>query len=174
MKKTILKDTREQKPFLFSDNVKTRKATLKVGDYSIVGGNGIGGIIVERKSIEDFFNSLIPAKNYKRFLKNLGKMKKFSVRLFVVEGSYTRLCQGSTRSVANGELIVERFLADCMEFGVMPIMCSTKFEAARITERFLTSFVKHNVKGLIASKLKKNTSKSEASRQRERIRNGKG
>ena len=48
MKPTIIIDTREQAPFLFSENVDTQTAGLDAGDYSVAGLTA--GVAIERTS----------------------------------------------------------------------------------------------------------------------------
>lgn len=83
-------DSREQKPYKFREDDVRKK--LDEGDYSIEGLENC--ICVERKSVGDFVNSVIPGRGWKRFEKELRRMQKYERACIVVEGNLSDLHAG--------------------------------------------------------------------------------
>jgi len=138
MAATILVDTREQKPLRFRSP--TKRATLKEGDYSITGCSGKGGIVVERKSLNDLYGTML--KSRARFRRELRRMAigGYGFTVVVVESSFLKVRRGHRLTTANGELVARMFLADCMEHGVAAVFCSGRVEAAVLVESMLLAY----------------------------------
>jgi ERCC4-type nuclease len=97
---TIIIDSREQKPFDFSDiiagvdrkgksiTVKYRRGTLPTGDYSIDGWTC--RIAVERKSLSDLYSSL-GKHSRDRFRREIDRLNQFDVALVVVEADWATI-----------------------------------------------------------------------------------
>lgn len=87
-------DTREQKPYKFREDDVRKK--LDTGDYSIEGLEDC--ICIERKSFDDFVNSVIPGRGWKRFQKELQRMQEFELSCIIIEGDWANICMGEYTS----------------------------------------------------------------------------
>lgn len=96
---TIVKDTREKKPYTFK-GYKVRTKKLDSGDYSILGHTK--KIIIERKSLADLFGTITVRKNLERFLKELKRLEKVPYWFILVDASPTSIAKGFRHSRANG------------------------------------------------------------------------
>ncbi len=68
-------DTREQTPLVFSgDYVVVSRGTMPVFDYSLV--NDESGWAVERKSLQDFVQSVVLSKSWRRELAKIAKAQE--------------------------------------------------------------------------------------------------
>lgn len=89
----ILVDTREQTPFFqeglyIGDKYITpnaERATLKTGDYSLVGLANI--VAIERKSRADFWQSI--TRERERFEREIQRLAEYQYKAVVVEGDFT-------------------------------------------------------------------------------------
>jgi ERCC4 domain len=88
---TALIDTREQRPWELGP-LRTMRATLRTGDYSILGLSDPGGIAIERKSLGDLLQCCGGAR--KRFSEELERLHCYSTRCVIVECSYQEFEQG--------------------------------------------------------------------------------
>lgn len=95
----IIIDSREQKPFNFSDIIAGKlrgeslpvrycKGTLTTGDYSLVGHTG--RIAIERKSLNDLYSSL-GKHNRDRFRRQIERLNEYDVARVVVEAEWTEI-----------------------------------------------------------------------------------
>jgi len=80
----IIIDTREQHPYQFPPDIKTEIATLKTGDYSILGFEN--QVCVERKSLSDLFGSL--GKGRPRFEREFQRMAKLHYACLMIECNF--------------------------------------------------------------------------------------
>lgn len=91
-------DTREQLPFAFTDlradadqdnrplQIHTVRATLKQGDYSLVGHEH--AIALERKSIDDLYGTIGGGDRRERFVRELERLAGYLVAGVIVEASW--------------------------------------------------------------------------------------
>ena len=81
-------DTREQTPFNFNSNyVKTGKGTIPVFDYALEGDQEL--FSVERKSLQDFIQSVVLSKSWKRELQKIEKaQERLLPVVYVLEFSF--------------------------------------------------------------------------------------
>lgn len=87
-KPTVIVDTREQRPLSF-ERFKNwigaeRVGTLKTGDYSVEGMEGL--LTLERKSLSDLISTLMHGRS--RFINECERMTEFKYRAILVEASY--------------------------------------------------------------------------------------
>jgi ERCC4-type nuclease len=90
----IAVDTREQQPFSFEGItvgknktpivIPTQVATLKQGDYSIVGFEN--RVAIERKSIPDLCSTIFHGRD--RFIRELERMDKMDFAAIIIEGDW--------------------------------------------------------------------------------------
>ncbi len=95
----IIQDTREQRPWVFPEYVRTRVATLPAGDYALEGDDRFA---IERKSLDDFVGTLF--SGWERFIREIGRMEGagFVARVVIVEADYEDLMM---REGAGGGII---------------------------------------------------------------------
>lgn len=146
MRPTIYIDTREKQPYSFKGAKEIRKA-LKVGDYSVQGGLGKNGIIIERKTAEDLVNTLTNKDNLRRFKKELKGMNKFGFKAVVVESSIKGFAStvSFSRTSANPFKVFELFMELCMEHKVSPLFCGNRKTAEYTTHVLLVQFLNKNI-----------------------------
>jgi DNA excision repair protein ERCC-4 len=134
---TIIIDTREQQPYAFSDGVSTTVATLKKGDYSLLGYESV--IAVERKSLPDFISTVI--HQYDRFEKELAVLATYPQRCIVVESSIAEVLdpQAAWRrhSAASPNSILARAISITARFGIPIVWAGDRIHAREYVERWL-------------------------------------
>lgn len=138
---TVLVDTREKDPWEFKGReVRVMPAALAQGDYTLRGAQGAGGVIIERKSVEDLF--LTMTRGAERFQRELERIKKvgYAFSCVVVEGSLERAALGSRYSWAQPERVVERCFSMCVRAGVAPYFMDGRQAAEDLAWRILQGF----------------------------------
>ena len=95
---TILVDSREQKPYRFSNlwtgkagvsqklEVTTKEVLLETGDYGI---DGLPWVVIERKSKSDLYSSI--SKRRQNFEERLERMSVFTLAEVVVESEWSEI-----------------------------------------------------------------------------------
>lgn len=147
MKKiTVYVDTREKNPYKFKGMRETKKA-LKTGDYSVQGGLGPNGIVIERKTAEDLVNTLCNAANRKRFKKELVRMGKFGYRAIVVEATPRSFAStvAFSKSSADPFKVLQLFMELCLEHKVTPLFCEDRKTGEYMTAMILRSFIDKSI-----------------------------
>lgn len=135
---TILVDTREQDPWLFSPyRVGIRRASLPSGDYSVEGHES-GGIIVERKSMTDLFGSMTSGRV--RFFNELRRLSEFEQAFLVVEASGQEILRGSRRTSVSPGRMLESLFGYCAANGVATYLCAGRADAEETAFRLLNGF----------------------------------
>lgn len=79
----IIIDTREQRPYDFENAI---RGTLQSGDYSIEGYES--QIAIERKSLEDFVNTILADKKSGRFTRELERLQSYRFAAVVIEATW--------------------------------------------------------------------------------------
>ena len=80
---TIVVDTREKKPIIVPEFVKTVKKALNPGDYSILGYEN--RIAIERKSIDDYISC---ASGFTHLSSQLQRLKELEVKILLITSAY--------------------------------------------------------------------------------------
>lgn len=94
----IVVDSREQRPYLFdSSTTSVCRAALPAGDYSLEGFES--KIAIERKSLDDFVNTIIHAKD--RFRAELEILSTYDYAAIVIEANVEDLLASRFQSRAN-------------------------------------------------------------------------
>lgn len=87
----IIIDTREQRPWTFSDyDCETERKGLVTGDYSLVGLED--HISIERKSFADFLGSIGTGRD--RFMREMQRLKAYPVKALIIEATYSEIASG--------------------------------------------------------------------------------
>lgn len=129
---TAITDTREQTPFQFKE-LKTESQTLTTGDYSVAGFEQY--ICVERKSLSDLISCITTGRE--RFERELLRMKSYSKKIVVCEGSWTDIVTGKYRSKVTPKAVQNSIISFINRYGVPFHFCGSRVEAAAFTEQFL-------------------------------------
>jgi ERCC4-type nuclease len=143
-------DTREQRAFAFLGltadarerrlplAVRTQRATLGQGDYSIVGMER--WVAVERKSIEDLFSTL--GRHRRRFERELSRLQSLQFAAVVVEAEWRDVLKNPpARSLLNPKTVFRSVLAWNQRFSrvhwyMMPGRQAAEATTFRLLERF--------------------------------------
>ncbi len=130
---TLLIDTREQRPLMFSADVDIQRATLPTGDYSIAGCTDRAAI--ERKSLPDLVACV--AGERERFLDCCRRLRGYELRAVVVEASLLDVEAHAYRGMVRPQSVIGTVLAIHADYGVPTIWAGNAQLAARIVERLL-------------------------------------
>ena len=146
MKYTIIIDEQEKLPYSFSSpNISTKRLSLKTGDYTIEGHEG--AFSLERKSLDDYTNSLL----LERFYKELERLKAFQFKAVIVEGSLEQIRRREYSASIPSEEVLVRTSEIMIKYGIPVIFCGDRQHAIHLveilTETYLNSLkVKKNVR----------------------------
>ena len=141
----VLVDSREQRPFDFSapslPPVEIRRATLRTGDYSLEGLEGV--VAVERKSLNDLVGCLTRGRaRFERELERGAALARFAV---IVEAAWHDLARGRYRSQMSPRSAVESVAALQARYGI-----PFNFAGDRKAAEYLTiSWLRHYHKELV-------------------------
>ena len=104
----IVVDTREQRPFIFPEEVaSTVSLKLDAGDYALMYKGKIDeGFAVERKSLDDFVGTILCG--WERFLKELDRMRHMPAIIVLVEGSLEDIFNHEYNSGASPLFVYKR------------------------------------------------------------------
>jgi ERCC4-type nuclease len=130
----IVVDTREGQPYNFEPaQVETERKALPAGDYSLSGHEDF--VAVERKTLEDFTNSLIRGRE--RFLREVERLAKLPHRCVVVEADLADVMGWRYRSGAHPHAVLSAAVSLMVDYGVPVMFCSDRQLALRFTEEYL-------------------------------------
>lgn len=118
---TIIVDTREQMPYVFS-GCNTIVQSLPAGDYSLVGYET--EIAVERKTVDDFVHTVIHDRD--RFDREITKLTQYKRACIVVESDLYEIRYGKYNSKAHPNSIVGTMNALFMDCGIPVFMASNR------------------------------------------------
>ncbi len=131
---TILVDTREQTPWVFSPGAVPLRATLPSGDYSLPGLTD--RVALERKSLADLLHSL--TQDRARFFREIERLSGYSHAAVVVEASLDQVLRGELgRSHATPASVVGSCLAIHVDYGVPVIWAGSRPAASVYAEKML-------------------------------------
>ena len=136
----IVRDTREQHPFLFEKYpVKVIPGALNAGDYSIPGF--LDCVAVERKSLADLIGCL--TSDRERFIRELERLRGYESAAVVVEASFYELAAGKYRSRFSPENAVQSIVSMMQKYRMPFFFAGTRPDAERFTFDFLRHFYRH-------------------------------
>jgi len=135
----IIVDTREQRPLEFPARIKTVRRRLKYGDYSLV-GHSTKGVVVERKSLNDFFGSFTRGReDMARKLKAMGE--RFARAYLLVEAPIADVLNGSRYSRIDGGYLMARVVELCADADVVPLFAEDRDTAAATLVHLFSSYL---------------------------------
>jgi DNA excision repair protein ERCC-4 len=134
-KPTLVIDSMEQKPYAFNPfrkwfaEIEFKK--LRFGDYSIAGLED--RVAVERKSLQDLFNSCSPCSARESFVRSCDRLSKLDFAALVIEGSISRILQGSKVSGMHPNAVFGTIQALAVRWGIQPWFAPSRVVAEEIT-----------------------------------------
>ena len=136
---TIIIDTREQDPFPLV-GYETQVATLKTGDYSLIGFED--RVAVERKSKSDAYGCVGTGR--KRFTDCLERLATLDRAAIVIERSIEDFDQNPpARTRIDSRMAVGSYISWACKYRIPVFWCSNRAYAERVTVRFLAAYIKH-------------------------------
>lgn len=140
-------DSREQAPFAFRNIradgksrlpilVRTERATLKTGDYTIQGLED--RVAVERKSLADLWNCI--GNDRERFVKQLERLSELEFGVVVVEQDWARILQGFDKSELTPKAVYRSVIAWQQRLNVRWFFCPGRPFAEKTTYHILERF----------------------------------
>lgn len=131
-------DSRERLPYEF--DLPTRKGTLLVGDYSLVGLEDQIGI--ERKSVDDLLHCL--SRDRSRFEEELRRAQDLDYFTLLIEGTLRDLANGRYRSTMRPKSVIQSVLALSVRYRVPVFFAENRSWGQRITESLLRWYATEN------------------------------
>ena len=137
----IIRDTREQTPFSFSEYPCTVEVgTLKTGDYSVKGFESV--ITLERKTLCDLIGCLTSGRE--RFERELSRLRDYESCAVVVESPFRDLAKGKYRSGMNPVAAVQSVVSMTQKYRLPFIFAESRVQAEYLAFHFLRHFAKHH------------------------------
>jgi len=135
LKFTIIQDTREKYGYDFegSETVK-----LAAGDYGIK--ELPNQVAVERKTVEDFVNTIV--QDWERFAIELNLLVRHKFSCIVVEGSVQDIYENKFRSNVSVKVVLAKVFTISSVFRIPIFFCGDRQHARFFTENFLRSAAK--------------------------------
>lgn len=127
----IIIDTREKSPWHFGDLAEVSRGTLPAGDYALAGDSGFA---IERKSLPDYIHTI--TSDWQRFRRELERMRRFPVRVVIVEGEWMDILTGKYPGNVPPPAIIARTSELIMD-NVSILFCSNSTAAAGLCWRLL-------------------------------------
>ena len=140
VKPTILIDTREQSPLVFT-HCPAEVATLATGDYSIQGFED--EFAIERKSLDDLAVSC--THDRQRFEKELVRMRGYPFRRLLVVGTVEDVEAHRYRSRAEPKAILASVTAFEIRYGLPVAYCPNPAAAALQVERWAFYYLRERL-----------------------------
>ena len=139
---TIVVDTREQRPFLFTGYpCKTVGATLHTADYSIPGHEL--EVCIERKEIDDIVSCCMGERE--RFKNELERMSTFRAAAVVVESPLAASRGGRYHSKINPASVEQSLLSFSFKYRIPIYFGQNRGHAENIAFNALRHFYNHTV-----------------------------
>ncbi len=136
---TIIIDTREKDPFPLV-GYETQVATLRTGDYSLLGFED--RVAVERKSKSDAYGCVGAGR--KRFVECLERLAELDRAAIVIERSIEDFNRNPpARTKIDSRMAVGSYISWACKYRIPVFWCDNRGYAERITVRFLAAYVKH-------------------------------
>ena len=121
-KPILLIDTREQEPYDFAPFRRwfagIERRLLRTGDFSIAGLEA--RIAVERKSIQDLFNSCSPCGSRQAFIHTCARLGKLEFSALVIEASLDDVLLGTEWSGMHPNAVLGTLEAIAVRWGIHP------------------------------------------------------
>ena len=133
----IIIDTSEQKPYSFDGlpGVTTARKKLATGDYSIEGLEH--AVALERKSLDDWANTLVHAKD--RFRAELRRLRVMSSAVIVIEGTIRDVLEKRWASALRPEAMLSMSVGVQIKWGIPVVFAGVRSDAREYVYRWLVA-----------------------------------
>ena len=131
-KPIIIIDSREQRPYSFSNRVTHLIQALPAGDYSLQGFED--KVAIERKSLDDLVNTVVHERE--RFERELVILKDYRYAWIVVEGSWEMIVNENYRSRVTPQSLIG-IVTSLMTDYIPVVFAGNRVLAAMVTESLL-------------------------------------
>ena len=136
----IIRDTREQTPYLFNAYpVTVIPGTLNAGDYSIPGFTDTGAI--ERKELGDLLGCL--THDRERFTRELERLRGYQSAALLIEAPFSTIAAGRYRSRMQPEAAVQSLISIMERYRLPVIFAENRTTGERYVYDFLRHFIRH-------------------------------
>jgi DNA excision repair protein ERCC-4 len=132
----VVIDTRERLPYQFA--LPTRKGTLLVGDYSVVGLED--EVAIERKSADDLLHCL--SRDRCRFEEELRRSQRLRYFALVIEGTLRDLVSGRYWSRMTPKNAVQSLLGLSVRYRLPIWFCENRDYAQKVTQNLLVQYAR--------------------------------
>lgn len=137
MKYTLIVDEREKLPYsYFGNNVIIKTATLKTGDYTIEGHEDL--FTLERKSLDDYVNSLLK----ERFYKELKRLESFKFKAIIVEGSLEEIRLRDYSCNIHAQSVFEKTSEILVDYKIPVIFCGDRQHSLMLVTYLAEAYLK--------------------------------
>lgn len=151
----VIIDTREQEPYSFPSPVRSIIETLETGDYSLK--NYEDRITVERKSLQDFVNTVIHAK--KRFTDELIRMSNIIAKggsaCIIIEADTEDVLNHKYRGEASPDAVFGLYISIIARWKIPVYFVGNR----QIARKFVLDYLAHFYRGEVAKNGKNNDEK---------------
>ncbi len=137
---TIIVDTREQDPLVFS-RLQSERGTLTTGDYSIKGAEHL--FAIERKTISDLINCCTAERE--RFERELLRLRAYQFRRLLIVGGEEEIWAGRYRSDVRPQSVMGSLYAWQARFDIPLVFVTNPMEAAALIERWAHYFAREHL-----------------------------
>ena len=134
----VIRDNREQTPWIFPPDIEVIDGTLSTGDYTIKGLES--WICIERKEFSDFIACCGTGRD--RFIRELDRMRAFPWKVVVIEGRYSDCVKGNYRSKIAPQSVTGSIASWTGKFGVSFMFVENSKDAADFAMQMMNSLVK--------------------------------
>ena len=143
---TIVCDTRERKPWLFSGypGVAVVRGTLKNGDYSLPGFED--EVALERKSRQDLIGSLSAGRD--RFEREMERLAALDLAAVLVEASAEDIAKGKFRGNMNPTSVFQTIFAWTVRYRVQFMFCGSRDHAEYTAHGLLSKWKRESLKAV--------------------------
>ena len=129
----ILVDQREHAALKFSSLVTSERVLLPVGDYSLRGASD--SVVIERKRNGEIQSCC--GVDRPRFIEQIERMRSYPVRHIVIEGSWSEVSLGISRSNINPLSVIGTLVKFGSDWQIPVWFCEDAVGAALLVERIL-------------------------------------
>jgi DNA excision repair protein ERCC-4 len=143
-KPTIVIDTREQEPLVFS-RLESVGGTLITGDYSVIGLEEL--FAIERKSISDLVGCCM-GENRSRFERELHRLRGYRFKRLLIVGSRGEIELGRYVSRISPKSVLGSLSAWECRYDCPIVYAATPEEAAREVERWVWYFTREVIENV--------------------------
>ena len=136
-KPSIIIDSREQRPLVFSDIFLTEAAALPAGDYSLKGFTD--KVAIERKRLGELCGCC--GGDRERFMNQIERVAQYTHSHLVIEGDMSDIFIENYRAMVHPNSVLGT-LMNIQERGIGVWFCSTPEHTAHMVERIMLRVIK--------------------------------